>query len=168
MTVGAAVFVTVATVLFAAFESHSMSLETMDPDPVFNEDAYTDTIDTLAEHDELAYIVWGGDWCGDCRAQLPTFGAALQAAGVDDDRVEEISVEKLDDGSKAGPKVEEYGIEYIPTVVVERVSRGDTDGASRDEPRAGDGEEIARFVEEEPVSIPVYLAERIREHFGER
>jgi len=126
-----------------------MSLDTMEPDPVFNEDAHTDTIDTLAEHDELTYIVWGGDWCGDCRAQLPTFGAALEAAGVGDDRIEEIPVEKLADGSKAGPKVEEYGIEYIPTVVVQH-----------------DGTEIARFVEEEPVSIPVYLAERIREHFG--
>ncbi|QSG05510.1 thioredoxin family protein [Halapricum desulfuricans] len=127
-----------------------MSLDTMEPDPVFNEDAHTDTIDTLAEHDELQYLVWGGDWCGDCRAQLPILGAALQAAGVEDDRIEEIPVEKLDDGSKAGPKVEAYGIKYIPTVVVEH-----------------GGEEIARFVEEEPVSIPVYLAERIREHFGE-
>lgn len=127
-----------------------MTLDTMEPDPVFNEDAHTDTIDTLADHDELTYIVWGGDWCGDCRAQLPTFGAALEAAGVEDDRIEEIPVEKLADGSKAGPKVEEYGIEYIPTVVVQH-----------------DDKEIARFVEEEPVSIPVYLAERIREHFGE-
>ena len=145
-----------------------MTLETMEPDPVFNEEAHSDTIDTLAEHDELTYIVWGGDWCGDCRAQLPAFGAALQAAGVGDDRVEEIPVEKLDDGSKAGPKVEEYGIEYIPTVVVERVSPRDTDGASGNGPRADDREEITRFVEEEPVSIPVYLAERIREYFADR
>lgn len=125
-----------------------MSLETMEPDPVFNEDAYADTVETLAEYDDLTYIVWGGDWCGDCRAQLPKFGAALDAANVPDDRIEEIPVEKLDDGSKEGPKVEEYGIEYIPTVVVEK-----------------DGEEIARFVEDEPVEIAVYLAERIREHF---
>lgn len=125
-----------------------MSLETMEPDPVFNEDAYADTVETLAEYDDLTYIVWGGDWCGDCRAQLPKFGAALDAADIPDDRIEEIPVEKLDDGSKEGPKVKEYDIEYIPTVVVEK-----------------DGEEITRFVEDEPVEIAVYLAERIREHF---
>jgi thiol-disulfide isomerase/thioredoxin len=122
-----------------------MSLKTMDPDPVWDADSYVDTVETLAEHDDLTYIVWGGDWCGDCRKQLPAFGAALKAAGVSEDRIEEIPVEKLDDGSKEGPKVEEYGIEYIPTVVVER-----------------DGAEIARFVEEEPVAIAVYLAEQIR------
>jgi thiol-disulfide isomerase/thioredoxin len=122
----------------------------MDPDPVFDEEAFADTVETLAEHDDLRYLVWGGDWCGDCRSQLPQFGAALAAAGVSDDRIEEYPTEKADDGSKTGPRVAEYGIEYIPTVVVER----DTD----------DGvEEVARFVEEEPVPIPVYLAEQIRE-----
>ena len=127
-----------------------MTLETMRPDPVFDAEAYGDTVETLADHDDLTYIVWGGDWCGDCRSQLPKFGSALDAAGVSDDRIEEIPVEKLEDGSKEGPKVEEYGIEFIPTVVVEK-----------------DGEEIARFVEDEPVPIAVYLAEQIREHFGE-
>lgn len=117
----------------------------MEPDPVFDAEAYGDTVETLAEHDDLTYIVWGGDWCGDCRQQLPAFGAALDAAGVSEDRVEEIAVEKLDDGSKDGPKVEEYGVEYIPTVVVER-----------------DGEELTRFVEDEPVPIAVYLADEIR------
>lgn len=123
-----------------------MSLKTMDPDPVWDAESYTDTVETLAENDDLHYIVWGGDWCGDCRKQLPQFGAALEAAGVSEDRIEEIPVEKLDDGSKEGPKVEEYGIEYIPTVVVER-----------------DGEEVARFVENEPVAIAVYLADQIRQ-----
>jgi len=55
-------------------------------------------------------------------------------------------VEKADDGSKVGPEVEEYDIEYIPTVVVER-----------------DGEEVARFVEEEPVPISVYLARELED-----
>jgi len=127
-----------------------MTLETMRPDPVFDAESYGDTVETLAAHDDLTYIVWGGDWCGDCRKQLPAFGAALDAAGVSEDRVEEIPVEKLDDGSKEGPKVEAYGIEYIPTVVVLQ-----------------DGEEIARFVEEEPVPIAVYLADEIRAYFGE-
>ncbi len=109
------------------------------------EDAYSDTVETLEEHgDELTFRVWGGDWCKDCRSQLPDFGAALEAAEVPDENVEHYPVEKEDDGSKVGPKVEEYDIELIPTVVVEK-----------------EGEEIARFVEEEPVPISVYLADEI-------
>jgi len=122
-----------------------MTLDTMEPNPVWVEGAYRDTVDVLAEHaDELVYKVWGGDWCTDCRAQLPDFGAALAAAAVLDERVEHYPVEKAEDGSKVGPRVEEYDIELIPTVVVER-----------------NGQEVARFVEEEPVPIAVYLAERI-------
>nr|WP_241966768.1 thioredoxin family protein [Haloplanus aerogenes] len=90
--------------------------------------------------EDLTYLVWGADWCGDCQGQLPAFAAALDAAGVPADRIEQFPV----DDDKQGEGVDEYGIEYIPTVVVER-----------------QGEEIARFVEEEPVSIAEYLAEQI-------
>jgi len=48
------------------------------------------------------------------------------------------------DGSKVGPGVEEYGIELIPTVVVER-----------------DGAEIARFVESADAPIAAALAREI-------
>jgi len=109
--------------------------------------AHGETVETLAAWaDEITVKVWGGDWCGDCGGQLPGFGAALAAAGVPDDRVEHYPVEKEEDGSKVGPGVEEYGIELIPTVVIERA-----------------GEELARFVEEEPVPIAEYLAEQLRE-----
>ena len=122
-----------------------MPLTTMEPNPVWSAGAYEETVDVLAEHrDELVYKVLGGDWCKDCRSQLPDFGAALDAAEVPDDHVIHHETEKEDDGSKTGPGVEEYGIEYIPTVVVEK-----------------DGEEIARFVEDEDVPIAVYLAEQI-------
>jgi thiol-disulfide isomerase/thioredoxin len=123
----------------------SERLETMEPNPVWVPDAYEDTVDVLARHaDELTYHIWGGDWCKDCRAQLPDFGAALEAADVPEDRIHHYPTEKEDDGSKTGPGVSEYGIAYIPTVVVEH-----------------DGEEIARFIEEEPVPIAVFLADRI-------
>ncbi|GGN87410.1 MULTISPECIES: thioredoxin family protein [Haloarcula] len=125
--------------------SESGPLETMEPNPVWVKDAYSDTVDVLTRHAaELEYHVWGGDWCKDCRAQLPDFGAALEAADVPTSKIHHYPTEKEDDGSKTGPKVAEYGIEYIPTVVVER-----------------DGEEVARFVEEEPVPIAVYLADEI-------
>jgi thiol-disulfide isomerase/thioredoxin len=93
----------------------------------------------------LVYKVWGGDWCKDCRAQLPDFGAALREAEVPEANVEHFPV----DQDKRGEGVEEYGIEYIPTVVVEH-----------------DGEEVARFVEDEPVPIAVYLAEEIQQALG--
>jgi thioredoxin 1 len=124
-----------------------MKLETMEPDPSWDADAHREAVETLAAWaDEVVVKVWGGDWCGDCRGQLPQFGAALAAAGVPEERVEHYPVEKEEDGSKTGPGVEDYGIEYIPTVVIER-----------------DGEELARFVEEEPVPIAEYLAEQLRD-----
>ncbi|WP_207589313.1 thioredoxin domain-containing protein [Halomontanus rarus] len=119
-----------------------MSLETMRPTPTWDAPSYEDTVDILAAHrDELTYKVWGGDWCKDCRALLPDFGAALEAAEVPDDRIDEIAV----DDDKQGPGVEEYDIEYIPTIVV----------------LDDDGKEVTRFVEEEPLPPAVWLAEQL-------
>ncbi|MFB6119581.1 MAG: TlpA family protein disulfide reductase [Halobacteriaceae archaeon] len=124
-----------------------MALETMQPTPTFDADAHDETVETWAEiADDVTVKVWGGDWCGDCRAVLPDFAAALDAAGVPEESIEHYPVEKEDDGSKVGPKVEAYGVELIPTIVVEI-----------------DGDEIARFVESEPIPAAQYLAERIRD-----
>ncbi len=123
----------------------SQRLETMNPDPDYDVDAHADAIEVLGR-DEYTFKIWGGDWCGDCQGQLPQFGAALEAAGVPADRIEHYPVEKADDGSKIGPKVEEYDIELIPTVVVER-----------------DGVELARFVEDEAKPVAEYLADRLAE-----
>lgn len=139
-------------------------LETMEPNPDYDEDAHRDAIEVLGR-DEYVYKIWGGDWCGDCQGQLPDFGAALDAAGVPNDRIEHYPVEKADDGSKIGPKVGEYDIELIPTVVVEREARSATDHSigERSEPREQDGEELVRFVEEEELPIAEYLAHRLDE-----
>ncbi|SIR88766.1 TlpA family protein disulfide reductase [Natronorubrum thiooxidans] len=119
-----------------------MSLETMQPNPTWDAASYEAAVDTLTAHnDELVYTVWGGDWCKDCRKLLPDLGAALEAAEVPDERIEEIAL----DQDKQGPGVEEYDIEYIPTVVVE------TD----------DGEEVTRFVESEDLPPAVWLAEQL-------
>ncbi len=119
-----------------------MELETMRPNPVWDADSYDDAVTVFESMaDEIAVKVWGGDWCGDCRSQLPDFGAALEAAGVES--VEHHPVEKTDDGSKAGPGVEEYDIDLIPTVVVEDRETGD---------------ELARFVEDADAPIAVELA----------
>jgi len=134
-----------------------MKLETLEPNPVWDADAHADTVATLSEFADCTFKIWGGDWCGDCRSQLPDFAAALEAAGVPADNVEHYPVEKESDGSKVGPKVEGYDIEYIPTAVVERPF---ADGAG-DGPANRDGEELARFVEEEPIPIAVHLAERL-------
>ncbi|WP_336363793.1 thioredoxin family protein [Halalkalicoccus salilacus] len=124
-----------------------MTLETMEPNPTWDPVAHEATLKPFEERaDELTIHVWGADWCGDCRAVLPDFAAALEAAGVPEESIHEYEVEKLDDGSKEGPKVEEYGIEYIPTIVVERA-----------------GEEVARFVEKEPIPVAEFLAEQLNE-----
>ncbi|MEF8856895.1 MAG: thioredoxin family protein [Haloplanus sp.] len=114
-----------------------MSLETMEPADTWDG---SDEVRERLGREGLTYLVWGADWCGDCQEQLPAFAAALDAAGVPTDRIEQFPV----DDDKQGEGVDDYGIEYIPTVVVER-----------------DGEEIARFVESEPGSIAEYLADRI-------
>jgi thiol-disulfide isomerase/thioredoxin len=124
-----------------------MALTTLEPNPAWTAGAHAETVETLeAYSDELVFKVWGGDWCKDCRAQLPDFGAALDAAGVPEERIEHYEL----DQDKQGPGVEAYGIEYIPTVVVER-----------------GGEEVVRFVEEESVPIAVWLATRLREELGD-
>ncbi|MFC7007520.1 thioredoxin family protein [Halalkalicoccus salilacus] len=124
-----------------------MTLETMEPNPTWDPVAHEATLKPFEERaDELTIHVWGADWCGDCRAVLPDFAAALEAADVPEESIHEYEVEKLDDGSKEGPKVEEYGIEYIPTIVVERA-----------------GEEVARFVEKEPIPVAEFLAEQLNE-----
>jgi thiol-disulfide isomerase/thioredoxin len=123
--------------------SDETRLETMRPNPAWDADSYPAVVEALGA-DGLTFHVWGGDWCPDCRGQLPDFGAALDAAGVPEERVHHYPVEKEADGSKVGPRVEAYGIERIPTVVVER-----------------NGEELARFVEEAEVPIAVYLADRL-------
>jgi hypothetical protein len=126
-----------------------MKLETMRPTPTWDGAGYEETIDVWAAlADRVVVKVWGGDWCKDCRAQLPDFAAALETAAVPDERIEHYPVER-EDGQKVGPGVEEYGIEYIPTVVVED---------------AESGEELARFVEEEDRPIAVWLAERLESH----
>ncbi len=122
-----------------------MELETMEPNPVWAAEAHADAVSVFAAHnDQLTIRVWGGDWCPDCRNQLPDFAAGLNAAGIEPTSVYQYPVEKADDGSKIGPKVAEYGIEFIPTVVVEV-----------------DGEEVARFVEEEQLPIFDFLAEQV-------
>ena len=109
-------------------------LETMQPAPDWEPEARSDVIDTLGD-ETLRFRVWGGDWCPDCREQLPAFAAALTAAGVPDERVHTYQVTRTDDG-KEGPLTDEFDVERIPTVVVER-----------------DGKEVARFVERSPLPI---------------
>jgi thiol-disulfide isomerase/thioredoxin len=118
-------------------------LETMRPDPVWDAAAHTATVTSLSDP-ALHFHVWGADWCGDCRGQLPQFAAALAAAAVPDERVSIHPVTKQPDGSKAGPEVDAYEVELIPTVVVER-----------------DGVEVARVVEDAPTSLAAALADQL-------
>ena len=121
-----------------------MTLETLAPASDLGADDFDEAVLEALAADDYVFKVWGGDWCGDCQRQLPEFGAALAAAGVPDDRIEAYPVTKGPNG-KEGELVDEYGIELIPTVVVE----------------SPDGEELARFVEDEDVSIAEYLADRL-------
>jgi thiol-disulfide isomerase/thioredoxin len=111
------------------------SLEVTRPDPTWDVDSYEETVETFAGlDDDTRILVWAADWCADARRELPAFFAALEAAGVDD----RIEVYELD-REKDGERVEEYEVQYIATIVVER-----------------DGEELARF--EENADLPAAQA----------
>jgi thiol-disulfide isomerase/thioredoxin len=117
-----------------------MTLELMQPAPMWDAEAHVDTVDvfeTLAGDDDVTITVWCRDDCSDCRRELPDFAGALKAAGFPDERLRLISV----DQNNTGELTDEYGVEYIPTVVVER-----------------NGEELTRFVEKEALPAAQYLA----------
>lgn len=118
-------------------------MDTTQPNPTWDAEAHSETVDIVeAAVGEVTFRVWGADWCGDCRAVLPDFFAALEAAGVPND---EIAVYEVDE-DKDGEKVDEYDVSLIPTIVVER----------------GD-EEVARFEESEDQPAAQYIAERLHD-----
>ena len=122
-----------------------MALESMEPGSEVEADpAVVETFRAVA--DVITIKVWGGDWCGDCQSQLPAFAAVLEEAGIDPHETIHYPVQKEADGSKVGPQVEEYGIAFIPTIVIEQ----------------GD-EELARVVESSEQSLAAELAEQLQE-----
>ncbi len=118
-------------------------MESTVPNPKWDANEHSETIDAFeAGAGELTYLVWGADWCGDCRSRLPDFFAALEAAGIEDDR---IHVYEVDD-DKNGELTDEYDVTLIPTVVVERA-----------------GDEVARFEEKADLPSADYLARELLE-----
>lgn len=123
-----------------------MSLSTFDPDPTWDADANAETVAAFETLPESALIrVWGGDWCGDCRRELPALAAALEAADVPADQVAVYPLTQ----EKTGELVEEYGVTHVPTVVVEV-----------------DGEEVARFEEQDLFPAPQALARSLGDRWS--
>jgi thiol-disulfide isomerase/thioredoxin len=118
-------------------------METTQPDPTWDAAAHSEIVDAIeAAVGEVTYHIWGADWCGDCRAVLPDFFAALEAAGVPEDELEVYEV----DEDKDGELVAEYDVTHIPTIVVEHEEQGET---------------IARFEESEDRRAAQFVAERL-------
>lgn len=128
-------------------------MKATEPNPEWDTEAHGEAVETFeAARGEVSFRVWGADWCGDCRAELPDLFAALDAAGVAPDAIE---VHEVDE-NKEGERTDEYDVTHIPTVVVERRSPSA-------ETRSSEDEVIARFEESEPVPAADYLAERLLE-----
>ncbi|MFB6104965.1 MAG: TlpA family protein disulfide reductase [Halobacteriaceae archaeon] len=118
-----------------------MSLSTFEPDPAWDPAAFAETVAAFESlPDDAQIYVWGGDWCGDCRRELPAVAAALEAADVSSDQVTVYPVTE----EKTGDHMGDYDVTVIPTVVVEV-----------------DGEIVARFEESAPVPAPVALGEAL-------
>ena len=120
-------------------------METTEPNPTWDAAAHSEVVDAIeAAVGEVTYKVWGADWCGDCRAVMPDFFAALDAAGVPDGEMEVYEV----DENKDGEGVEEHDVTLIPTIVVEREESG---------------EELVRFEESEDRPAAQYVADALLE-----
>lgn len=118
-------------------------MQAMEPNPAFDPESYPEVIEAFDDlGPDARVLVWGADWCPDTRQELPDFAALVAATDLDPDQVVSYEVDR----DKNGPGVSDYGIERIPTIVVER-----------------DGEELARFVEREPVPAAIFLAEQLEE-----
>lgn len=134
--------------IFVRTGAVGVSLSSFEPDPTWGEDAYAETVDRFRALPAEAVIrVWGGDWCGDCRRELPKLAAALVAAEFPEDQLFVYAV----DEEKSGALVEEYGIEVVPTVVVE------VGGAA-----------VARFEEGAALPAPVAVANQLDERRSSR
>lgn len=145
-------------------------METTQPNPTWDAEAHSETVDAMeAAVGEVTYRIWGADWCGDCRAVLPDFFAALETAGVPDDEIEVYEV----DQDKDGEKVEAYDVTFIPTIVVEQSSTGDRTQSDNIVEQNGEeggegeddekGDEITRFEESEDRPAARFVAERLLE-----
>ncbi|MFB6301031.1 MAG: TlpA family protein disulfide reductase [Halobacteriales archaeon] len=120
-----------------------MTLETATPDPTWDAESHEETVETFRSlRDEITIKVWGADWCPDCRSELPGFFAALEAADVPDSAIDVYEVDR----DKNGPLTDEYDVEFIATIVIER-----------------DGEEIARFEEEAELPAADSLARSLQD-----
>lgn len=136
------------SVNFRTSNNQPMTLQTLQPAETWDPAEHASAIETLRDwRDDLTIRIWCGDWCQDCQRELPSFGAALQVANVPESAITTFPVEKDAEGSKHGPKVTEYGIDSIPTVILER-----------------EGQEIARYVEPESNSILEHLVAQLRKH----
>lgn len=80
-----------------------MTLQVTEPDPTWDAEAHAETVAALSALDDPAVTVhvWGADWCGDCRRELPALFAAFEAAGVRD-RVAVHPVDGDKDGDLTG------------------------------------------------------------------
>lgn len=120
-----------------------MTLALMEPTPTWDAEAHRNTVaafESLADDETASISLWCRDNCPDCRRELPDFAAAVEAAEFPEER---LHVHAVDDDND-GERTDEYGVERIPTIVVER-----------------DGEELARFIEEEALPAALYLAHEL-------
>lgn len=125
-----------------------MTLDLMQPAPMWDQDAHADTVDAfeaLAADEAVTITLWCRDNCSDCRRELPDFAAAVEAAAFPHERLRQIAVDDDNDGELT----DEYGVERIPAIVVER-----------------DGDELARFVEKEALPAAQHLAAKASGDFG--
>lgn len=135
----------------------TMTLDSMTPNPIWNASDHLETVTALSKLDSnFVFKIWCDDGCKDCRAQLPNFSAALSAANINPNCIEQYPVDRLPDGKKQGPLVDEYDISRIPTIILEE--KIDTPTSST--------REIARYVELAEIPAADYLSEALSKYLN--
>lgn len=116
-------------------------MEVTRPDPTWDAESHEETVAVFDGLDEDTHFkVWAADWCPDARREVPGFFAALDAAGIADERVDVYELDR----DKQGELVDDYDVRFIATIVVER-----------------DGEELARFEEEADLPAEQAIAAQL-------
>lgn len=83
-----------------------ISMRSVDPDiPVLDED----TLDDRVEEDEGVIVLFYADWCGFCRAFIPTF----------EDEADDLPMDAVaaDVSDYEDPRWEAYDVDTVPTVI---------------------------------------------------
>lgn len=71
---------------------------------------------TISKAANIHYVVFGGTWCGDTKAQLPKFFATMQQANISAAKITLLGVDRTK--NTIGNLAKAFGITNVPTFII--------------------------------------------------